>query len=144
MALTKITQPCEILFRFDHERPNVLKGAHYCDRTIVLDDGVVISSIQNPAVPVSIAEGVKGLDLQALLGTLVLGQQAQLDEQAAAIEAHNKALAEKEVDAAVARAELEAKMEAELEASIQALLAQLDAKDAIIQQLMEQNAAIDP
>lgn len=113
MTLKKITQPCEILFRFDHERPGVLKGAHYCDRTVVLDDGVVISSVQNPAVAVNVGAGTPGLVLADILGTLVLGQQAQLDEQAAAIEAHNNVVREKD-------AELDAK-----DATAQALLAQV-------------------
>ena len=158
MALKKIIQPDEVLFRFDHERPNAIKGGHYCSRTVVMDGDVVISSVQNPAESIDVGAGVKGLDLKAILGTVVLGQQAKMDEQTAAIEAHNKAISDKDAELAakdgvaqelLARVEAAEKKEAEAvaaaekAATIVGSQAELDAKDAIIQGLMGQLADLE-
>lgn len=99
MTIEKKIVPDSLLFRFDPESATpVIRGAAYYDRTIITENGEVISSVENPAQPVSIAKGVKGLDLAAILGTLAAGQQAKLDEQDAAIAEHEAVLAAKDAN----------------------------------------------
>lgn len=109
MTITKTIKPDALLFRFDPDAAEpIVRGAAYYDRTVVTENGEVLSSVENPAQAVSIAAGVPGLELAAILGTLAAGQQATLDEQTAAIAGHTAELAAKD-------------------ANIQALLAEIDA-----------------
>lgn len=101
-------RPDSLLFRFDvfSETP-VLKGCAYYSRTVDIDDGIATPRPdENPAQPVSIAAGVPGLDLTALLGTLQVGMAARIEQQV--------------TDLAALQALLDAR-----EASIQKLLAQV-------------------
>jgi hypothetical protein len=91
-----------ILYRFDPDSPTPkVRGMAYYERSFFTADGVEMSgtSKDGDAQPVSIAKGVPGLDLDAILGKLAAGLQALCDEQSATIAAQHADLKAKDDNA---------------------------------------------
>ena len=141
--LEKNTTLYEILFRFDEN--GELKGAHAQYLETISEDGVVIQARPGGALPLSLLATADGMTVKKVLGDALASvvEAKEAAEAAAADALAAKEAAEvKAKEAEVAAADALAKVEAV--AGQIAMQEQLDAKDAIIQQLMEQNAAIDP
>src|ERR1035437_1883426 len=149
MTLTKIVLPDAVLFRFDPDKTTpTVRGIAYYERTIIQENGVTIQSTEGNAQPVSNAAGVPGLDLTAIMGIITTATADTLDRQtkdaeaasqfaqpqASYIEALNGHIESAKVDAD--------KAAADAAATIAALTAEAAAKDANIQTLLAQVAAL--
>ena len=118
--LTKTKTLYELLLRFDVD--GKLAGAHAQYLVTITEDGKVVNTAPGQALPVSLTDAADKLTLRTILGEAL----------APAIEA-------KEV-AEAAAADALAKVEAV--AGLVAAKEQLEAKDAIIQDLMAQMAPV--
>ena len=129
---TEVTEPYEILIRYEG---GVYKGAHFQSITHVKKDGVIISSTLGAAVPIKNAEGFA---IEDVIGQVMKDQDEAVRQANEAVEAARTAAASE-----VAKVqEVVSERLAELDAfTIEKAEADLAAKDANIQSLLEQLAA---
>lgn len=120
MALEKTQQPYEFLARWDEQ--GKLSGAHVKFRTIVTDDGSVLSRVDGDALPVDIGVG-QGFPLTDILSQLHIDAVAQAATAAAQ--------AEEAKAASAASAQQAANMKAKADAAVTALDSALTALTAV-------------